>query len=149
MLEALPSPPLTPAQIETIHALFATVRTSLDLPTAVLAHGDFRFKNVLLEGGRVSAVLDFEMALAGDPALDLAWLLHSDSAGESDQEALFRGYLAEAREGIGAELPGGWRGTDYVTPSSSCGGRPALGKQNRRCGGLRGASRRWRENYAS
>lgn len=96
MLTALPSAPLSAAQSSEIRALFATVRAALDLPTAVLAHGDFRLKNVLVEGGTVTAVLDFEMAMAGDPALDLAWLLHSDEKEEAEREALLRGYEAEA-----------------------------------------------------
>ncbi|PQM45404.1 hypothetical protein C1Y40_04440 [Mycobacterium talmoniae] len=42
---------------------------------AVIMHGDFRLSNLLVCGGRVSAVLDWEHGTVGDPLLDLAWLL--------------------------------------------------------------------------
>ena len=98
---------LTPTPLSRDHitelGLFHNVatRTALNRPHAVLVHGDFRFKNVLVESARVTAVLDFEMALAGDPAMDLAWTLHSDSRDEADREALLAGYEAEAPEGLG------------------------------------------------
>jgi aminoglycoside phosphotransferase (APT) family kinase protein len=38
-----------------------------------LVHGDFRMGNLVVEGGRVVAVLDWEMAARGDPIADLAW----------------------------------------------------------------------------
>jgi aminoglycoside phosphotransferase (APT) family kinase protein len=41
---------------------------------AVLVHGDFRYGNVLHDGGRLTAVLDWELAHYGDPVEDLAWL---------------------------------------------------------------------------
>jgi aminoglycoside phosphotransferase (APT) family kinase protein len=65
-----------------------------------LVHGDFRLQNALLvreASGqvRVSAVLDFEMALAGDGAVDLAWLGYQDGRGERDLAAILRGYGAD------------------------------------------------------
>ncbi|MGQ0630166.1 MAG: phosphotransferase family protein [Sporichthyaceae bacterium] len=39
----------------------------------VVVHGDFRVGNVLYEGERITAVLDWEMAHIGDPIEDLAW----------------------------------------------------------------------------
>jgi aminoglycoside phosphotransferase (APT) family kinase protein len=39
----------------------------------VVVHGDFRPGNVLVEDGRVSALLDWELAHLGDPADDLGW----------------------------------------------------------------------------
>lgn len=45
---------------------------------AVLVHGDFRMDNVMLDSGdpgRVTAVLDWEMATLGDPLADLGMLL--------------------------------------------------------------------------
>lgn len=39
-----------------------------------IAHGDFRLSNVLVEHGRVTAVLDWELCTLGDPLADLAWL---------------------------------------------------------------------------
>lgn len=41
----------------------------------VLVHGDFRPANILVEQGRVTAVLDWELAHVGDPMEDLGWYL--------------------------------------------------------------------------
>ncbi|HPS69653.1 MAG TPA: phosphotransferase [Candidatus Cryosericum sp.] len=38
----------------------------------VLLHGDFRPRNVFMDGGRVTAVLDWSMADLGDPCTDIA-----------------------------------------------------------------------------
>lgn len=40
-----------------------------------LVHGDYRTENFLFEDGRVTAVLDWEMAHLGDPVEDLSWWL--------------------------------------------------------------------------
>ncbi len=40
----------------------------------VVNHGDFRLGNTLCEGGRVNAVIDWEIWSVGDPRVDLAWL---------------------------------------------------------------------------
>jgi len=44
---------------------------------ACLTHGDFRLGNALCRGGRVTAVLDWEIWSRGDPRLDLAWFVLS------------------------------------------------------------------------
>jgi aminoglycoside phosphotransferase (APT) family kinase protein len=43
--------------------------------TAAIVHGDFRLDNLLIDHGRVTAVLDWEMATLGDPLTDLALLV--------------------------------------------------------------------------
>lgn len=40
----------------------------------VLAHGDFRMGNLLIDGGGLTAVLDWEIAHLGDPHQDLAYI---------------------------------------------------------------------------
>lgn len=40
----------------------------------VLVHGDFKAGNVLLDDGRVVALLDWELAHLGDPTEDLGWV---------------------------------------------------------------------------
>jgi aminoglycoside phosphotransferase (APT) family kinase protein len=41
---------------------------------AALLHGDYQWSNHLFHDGRLIAVLDWELAGAGDPRLDLGWL---------------------------------------------------------------------------
>lgn len=42
--------------------------------TVGLVHGDYRTGNVLIEGGRVTAVVDWELAYLGDTCFDLGYL---------------------------------------------------------------------------
>lgn len=44
-------------------------------PPPVVMHGDYRLSNLLIDRGRISAVLDWELCTIGDPLADLAWLL--------------------------------------------------------------------------
>ncbi len=52
--------------------------------TPVWIHGDFAIGNILMEGGKLSAVIDFGGAAVGDPACDLAiaWTYLSGKARE-------------------------------------------------------------------
>lgn len=60
---------------EELHARLAASLPAASRPPA-LVHGDFRFDNcVLADDGRVSAVLDWELATIGDPLADFAWSL--------------------------------------------------------------------------
>jgi aminoglycoside phosphotransferase (APT) family kinase protein len=62
-----PHPPLS--------AVFAWLRAHLPEPAALgVVHGDLRAGNFLHQDGRVTALLDWEMAHLGDPAEDLAWV---------------------------------------------------------------------------
>ena len=47
-----------------------------------LVHGDFRIGNCLVDQGRVSGVLDWELAYLGDPRFDLGYLALAYSAGK-------------------------------------------------------------------
>jgi aminoglycoside phosphotransferase (APT) family kinase protein len=55
----------------------------------VLVHGDFRPANLLVEGGRITTILDWELAHVGDPAEDLGWHLASYYRGEHLIEGLW------------------------------------------------------------
>jgi aminoglycoside phosphotransferase (APT) family kinase protein len=57
-------------------------RLSQPPPAPVLVHGDVGPGHVLMDG-TVSGVIDWSDAHVGDPALDLAWLIHGSSAGQS------------------------------------------------------------------
>lgn len=45
-----------------------------DAPALTLVHGDYRMGNVLFDANGVVAILDWELAHAGDPMEDLAWM---------------------------------------------------------------------------
>lgn len=70
-------------------------------PAATLVHGDFRNGNLLVDDGRLTAVLDWELGHIGDPMEDLAWLCvrmwrfgndDRHCGGFGSVEALRRGY---------------------------------------------------------
>ena len=44
---------------------------------ASIVHGDFRLGNMIVNDGRVSAVLDWELCTLGDPLADVGYLLNS------------------------------------------------------------------------
>ncbi|MGH3679173.1 MAG: phosphotransferase family protein [Natronosporangium sp.] len=44
-------------------------------PPATIVHGDYRLANLLVDGDRITAVLDWEMSTLGDPLTDLGLLL--------------------------------------------------------------------------
>jgi aminoglycoside phosphotransferase (APT) family kinase protein len=51
----------------------ALVRSAPAPLPASVTHGDFRLGNTLGQGGRVTAVIDWEIWSVGDPRVDLAW----------------------------------------------------------------------------
>jgi aminoglycoside phosphotransferase (APT) family kinase protein len=55
------------------------------LPIAVV-HGDYRLGNMMVEGTRIVAVLDWEMGAVGDPRADVGYLLatYSEPGGEAN-----------------------------------------------------------------
>ena len=66
-----------------------------------VVHGDFRVGNLLIEGDRLTAVLDWELAHRGDPAEDLGWLCgrawrfggDHEVGGVADLDDLLAGYV--------------------------------------------------------
>jgi aminoglycoside phosphotransferase (APT) family kinase protein len=58
--------------LEAEELLFATMPPAL--PDAI-CHGDYRLGNMLCDGGKVSALIDWEIWSLSDPRLDLAWFL--------------------------------------------------------------------------
>lgn len=68
----------------------------------VLLHNDFGLHNILVEDGRLSCVLDWEGALMGDPAEDLAWLIDG-LAGQVDRQAIIALYEEASGEAISGE----------------------------------------------
>ncbi|MDI9579350.1 MAG: phosphotransferase family protein [Thermobispora sp.] len=73
---------------------------SRDIPRSgapAIVHGDFKLGNTLIAGGKVRAVLDWEMSTLGDPLTDLAlFLLYGDEAIDLDSEE--KGEMANPEE---------------------------------------------------
>jgi aminoglycoside phosphotransferase (APT) family kinase protein len=69
---------LNPALLDLWHR---AVNTPIDGP-ATWIHGDLHARNILVENGCLSAVIDWGDITAGDPATDLAsvWMLFADAA---------------------------------------------------------------------
>jgi aminoglycoside phosphotransferase (APT) family kinase protein len=59
----------------TLEAAFAWLRANVDCigPQTVIVHGDYDCRNLLFDGDRLSAILDWELAHLGHPAEDLAY----------------------------------------------------------------------------
>jgi aminoglycoside phosphotransferase (APT) family kinase protein len=74
--------------IEGLHRrLVRTVPTASDRPGTL--HGDYRFDNVVIDaGGRVVAVLDWELATLGDPVADACWSLQYWADAEDEDSFL-------------------------------------------------------------
>ena len=71
----------------------------------VLCHRDFRTGNYMLEGTRLTAILDWEFAGWGDPDEDIGWLcckgwrfgrLDREAGGIAGRAPFYRGYEAES-----------------------------------------------------
>ena len=53
---------------------------------ATIVHGDFRLGNMIVRGGQVKAILDWELCTLGDPLADVGYLLNNwVSPGEVDR----------------------------------------------------------------
>jgi aminoglycoside phosphotransferase (APT) family kinase protein len=83
----------------------------------VLCHRDFRTGNYLLDGARLSGILDWEFAGWGDPSEDIGWFfckgwrfarLDREAGGIAAREDLYRGYEAESGRRIDAERVRFW-----------------------------------------
>ncbi|MBO0737999.1 MAG: phosphotransferase family protein [Alphaproteobacteria bacterium] len=71
----------------------------------VLCHHDFRTGNYMLDGNRLTGILDWEFAGWGDPHEDIGWFcckgwrfarLDREAGGISDRAPFYRGYESEA-----------------------------------------------------
>jgi aminoglycoside phosphotransferase (APT) family kinase protein len=77
------------------HDLFAWLRANVPPPSerAVIVHGDVGLHNLLVDGDRVSVVLDWERAHLGDPTEDLVYL-RPTLDGVLDWDEFMAAYLA-------------------------------------------------------
>ena len=80
---------------------------------ASIVHGDYRLGNMIVNGGVVSAILDWELCTLGDPLADLGYLLNNWSApgeGEEDVKPTSAGGFADRDDLL--EQYGGLTGKD-------------------------------------
>ncbi len=63
-----------PAMEETSRILAKTMPTQIG---AAIVHGDYRLGNMISNGGKIQAVLDWELCTLGDPLADVGYLLNS------------------------------------------------------------------------
>ena len=75
--------------------------------TVTLVHGDYRVGNFMARDGRISAILDWELAHIGDPHEDLAWVGMRTFGGTDtligglfDRAAFYRRYQERARMSV-------------------------------------------------
>ena len=61
---------------------------------AAVVHGDYRLGNLIVEGGRVRAVVDWELCTLGDPLADLGYLANDWTA--PDEPTLWRSSAIQA-----------------------------------------------------
>ncbi len=85
------------------HAMRWLRRHAPEAPRVTIVHGDYRVGNFLQQGGRITAVLDWELVHPGDPHEDLAWASLRVFAGGSgrvggiiDRDAFFDRYAQQA-----------------------------------------------------
>ncbi|MCW2995601.1 MAG: phosphotransferase family protein [Conexibacter sp.] len=66
-----------------VEEAYTWVRSREPEPVApCLVHGDYRIGNCLIDGGRVSGILDWELSFIGDPRFDLGYMALDYHAGK-------------------------------------------------------------------
>lgn len=70
----LDRPTLDPREVSQGPRLRDRLRATIPATPPGCVHGDFQWENILFAGGRVAAIIDWEMALLGATLLDLGWL---------------------------------------------------------------------------
>jgi len=83
--------PPSPFDLDEVTAAWEAALAAPEWPgPAVWIHGDIQPLNVLVDGGRITAVIDFEAIGVGDPAVDVmaAWSLFSADARDTFRSAL-------------------------------------------------------------
>ena len=82
--------------IERVDTVLSKYRPILDgVKTASLIHSDYHFENILAVDGRVSGIIDFEWAFAGDPVADFAVDDKWDEMCPGSATLVYKGYMSE------------------------------------------------------
>lgn len=86
----------SPAPLPSLAALYAWLLANVpdgEIGAPALVHGDLGLQNLLLDGDRLSIILDWEMAHVGDPMEDLAYI--RNAAGNNIDWDYFLGVYEE------------------------------------------------------
>ena len=67
-------------------------------PPATIVQGDYKLDNVIWDGPRLAAILDWEMATIGDPLADLGWMLSFWAEPGDPDEPVLAGHVEVTRE---------------------------------------------------
>jgi aminoglycoside phosphotransferase (APT) family kinase protein len=91
----------------------AALEASIPPPVRpVVDHGDYRLGNTLCEGGRLRAIIDWEIWSVGDPRIDLTWMtFFCDDAQHPSQQNPAPSGMPEGAELLGAYVEAS--GEDY------------------------------------
>ncbi|MAG37674.1 MAG: hypothetical protein CL878_15675 [Dehalococcoidia bacterium] len=88
----LPGDVLDPRRAAELRVRLEREREALAVDSAVLVHGDYHLKNVLVQQARVTGILDFENLVAGDPVVDFSAVHFRSAEPAADLAAMQRGY---------------------------------------------------------
>lgn len=96
------------ARLPLLHHAIAWLRGNAPRAARIaLVHGDYRVGNFLVHGGRISAILDWELVHLGDPMEDFGWAclrMFQDRerriCGLMEREALYARYEASAGHAV-------------------------------------------------
>lgn len=89
----------------------------------VLCHRDFRTGNYMVEGDRVTGVLDWEFAGWGDPMEDIGWFcarcwrfgrLDREAGGIADRKSFYEGYEEESGRSVDPDRVAYWEAMAYA-----------------------------------
>ena len=83
-VRAFPTINYDPSVSEILDLFLTLRRTKPGALPLVLVHGDFNPANFLYEGGKVTALIDWENARIGDPREDLGWMTTMDILSNSN-----------------------------------------------------------------
>lgn len=87
---------------------------------AVITHLDYGFNNIMFDGTRISAVLDWETSHPGDPAADIAWTHHQNLAPYMSMDELLHRYQAGTGRDISAYRLAYWRVVNCLGGAMAC-----------------------------
>jgi len=111
--------------LKSLHADIMEGRDSFSSSPKALVHGDLIFHNLLTRNGRLSGVLDWELALIGDPDYDIFRLMNFQRSAKlyldrGDDRNFEHGYLTELLNMIRATKIVDFNNPDFIAKYRVC-----------------------------